>query len=76
MRLTDRQLQVLLLMIDGHNGFSVEQQLGICRDTRNNHVREIYRKLQVNSSAEMFARFYGEFYVLAKPLPALGGGSR
>ena len=54
-RLTAREQEVVALVEQGLGFRAVAAQLGISPDTVNNHVRAIYRKLQVNSKGELLA---------------------
>jgi DNA-binding NarL/FixJ family response regulator len=50
--LSDRELQVLTLLADGHVYKSAAHTLGISQDTIRFHVRNIYEKLHVHSKSE------------------------
>jgi DNA-binding NarL/FixJ family response regulator len=50
--LTDRQKEVLQAMVDGLSRKMIADKLGIHIDTVGDHVKEIYRKLHVNSAPE------------------------
>jgi DNA-binding NarL/FixJ family response regulator len=50
--LTDRELEVLLLVGKGHTNKAIGKQLGISGRTVQGHLARIYKKLQVNSRTE------------------------
>lgn len=50
--LTERQIDVLKCMVDGLNRKMTAGHLNISVDTVGDHLKEIYRKLQVNSAPE------------------------
>ncbi|WP_246163025.1 LuxR C-terminal-related transcriptional regulator [Brasilonema sennae] len=43
--LTDRELEVLQLIVDGHNNSAIAQKLKIAKGTVRTHVRNILKKL-------------------------------
>lgn len=49
--LTEKQLQVLELLVKGLKYKEVGEELGVAVNTVNSHIKEIYSKLQVNSKA-------------------------
>lgn len=53
--LTARERQVLALLVEGHAYLSIASALGIGIGTVQNHVKSIYRKLEVSSKAEATA---------------------
>ena len=55
-RLTDRELDVLRLIVDGLRNKEVAGQLGISENTVKFHLRNILDKLHAQSRAEMVAR--------------------
>jgi DNA-binding NarL/FixJ family response regulator len=55
-RLTPREQAVVQGVEEGLGYKVIAMRLGISPDTVNNHVRAIYRKLQVNSKSELLAR--------------------
>ncbi len=57
--LTDRERTILDLLVHGHSYKWIAGELSISVHTVNNHIRHIYRKLQVNSRAEAVARALG-----------------
>ena len=50
--LTERETEVLRLIAKGFSVPKVAEQLGISRNTTAGYLKDIYRKLQVNSRAE------------------------
>ncbi len=50
--LTDRQKDVLQAMVEGLSRKMIAEKLGIQQDTVGDHIKEIYRKLHVNSAPE------------------------
>lgn len=54
--LSEREQQVLLGLLDGLTEKQVAHHLGLSLPTVHTHVGKIYRKLQVNSRAELLAR--------------------
>ena len=57
--LTARERTILDLLVRGRSYKLIAAELGISVHTVNNHIRHIYRKLQVNSRAEAVARALG-----------------
>lgn len=57
--LTSRELEVLRYLIGGLSYKLVSDQLNISIDTTRGHIRNLYRKLQVNSKAEAVAKALG-----------------
>jgi DNA-binding NarL/FixJ family response regulator len=53
--LTPREQQIVQAIVDGLSYKLVAERLGISLDTVRSHIRQIYRKLQVNSKAEVIA---------------------
>lgn len=49
--LTNRQLKVLRLLVDGKTSAQIGKDLGVTENTVNTHVKRIYEKLQVHSRA-------------------------
>jgi DNA-binding NarL/FixJ family response regulator len=54
--LSEREQQVLEGMVDGLGDKQVAARLGLSPDTVRTHVKNIYRKLQVSSRAELLSR--------------------
>ena len=57
--LTDRENQVVKLVLTGHSSESISLRLGTSVPTIKSHRRNIYSKLEIGSQAELFARFIG-----------------
>lgn len=55
--LTDRECQVVELLLRGHATKSIAQRLSIEVGTVTNHKRHIYAKLGIHSQAHLFERF-------------------
>lgn len=54
--LTAKERQVVLAMVDGLSYKMIGERLGITLETVRQHIKNIYRKLQVNSKGEVIAR--------------------
>ena len=50
--LTDQELNVLKLLAEGHSYHSASQRLGVSINTVRDHVRDVYKKLQVHTRSE------------------------
>lgn len=50
--LSDRELEVTLLLARGKTGQEIQDALTVSRNTVKTHVRHIYRKLEVHSQQE------------------------
>jgi DNA-binding NarL/FixJ family response regulator len=57
--LTAREQEVVRAIEDGLSHKLVAARLGISLETVRNHLRAVYRKLQVNSQAQALARLHG-----------------
>lgn len=55
--LTNREREILLLLMDGLSYKEIAARCFISIDTINSHIRKIYTKLNVRSRAEISARF-------------------
>ncbi|MEH6740426.1 MAG: helix-turn-helix transcriptional regulator [Sulfitobacter sp.] len=55
--LTDREMQVVQLVLVGHTSTSISLQLGVSISTVKSHRRNIYVKLEISSQAELFSLF-------------------
>jgi DNA-binding CsgD family transcriptional regulator len=60
MQLSEAQKRVLDLLLDGKSEKEVAGRLDISRHTVHNHVKEIYKKMAVNSRPELLALFVAE----------------
>ena len=67
-RLTERECEVVRLILKGHSSKSVARVLDISPGTASVHRTNIYRKLEVNSQGDLFARFID--YMLGTCNPA------
>ena len=54
--LTDREIQVLRLVAEGHTNASIAHALEVSPRTIAKHLEHIYRKLQVSSRAAAISR--------------------
>ncbi len=57
-RLTPRETQVVVQVLEGHSSDSIAKDLGISVGTVRIHRRNIYAKLQISSQQELFAIFF------------------
>jgi DNA-binding CsgD family transcriptional regulator len=55
--LTDREREVVQLVLVGHNSSSIAAKLNISLSTIKTHRRNIYSKLQISSQVELFSLF-------------------
>lgn len=55
--LTDREREVVQLILVGHNSNSIALELCVSLSTVKTHRRNIYSKLQISSQAELFSLF-------------------
>lgn len=58
--LTPRQRMTLDLLVQGYTRGSIANHLEISLHTANDHVKEVFRHFNVQSQAELIARFRGE----------------
>ena len=61
--LTDREKEILTLLVDGLNYKMIGEKLFISLDTVRNHIRHIYEKLRVHSKSEAVAKALKQRYV-------------
>ena len=54
--LTDRELEVLKLLVDGMSYKLIAEKCFVSIDTVSTHVKNIYKKLQVHSKSEAVAK--------------------
>jgi DNA-binding CsgD family transcriptional regulator len=54
--LTDREMEVLKYLVDGMSYKAVADKCFVSLDTVSSHVKNIYKKLQVNSKSEAVAK--------------------
>ena len=57
-RITPRETEVVVQVLEGHSSESIAQSLGISVGTVRIHRRNIYAKLQISSQQELFSIFY------------------
>lgn len=62
--LTDREIEVLQLLIKGYSVKLIAAELNIAYDTCRSHLRNIYRKLHVNCGKEAIAKVLAEKIIL------------
>jgi len=60
-RLTEKEKEILDKLIQGLGYKQIAYECSIARETLNTHMKNIYRKLNVHSRAEVAARFGGHF---------------
>ncbi|HET6160978.1 MAG TPA: LuxR C-terminal-related transcriptional regulator [Dongiaceae bacterium] len=56
--LTEREREVVHLLLRGNSAKAIARSLGISPETARNHLKRIYPKLGVASQAELFALFF------------------
>ncbi len=56
--LTRREAEISALILEGHSNLSISGHLNIATDTVKVHRRNIYRKLQISSQAELFPKLH------------------
>jgi DNA-binding CsgD family transcriptional regulator len=56
--LTEREREVVDLLLRGNSAKAIARGLGISPETARNHLKRIYPKLGVASQAELFALFF------------------
>lgn len=57
--LTQREREIVTMVLRGHSTESIAMQLGISPGTVKIHRKNIYRKMNVSTQAELFAAFLG-----------------
>jgi len=57
-RITPRETQVVVQVLEGHSSDSIAKNLGISVGTVRIHRRNIYSKLQISSQQELFSIFF------------------
>ena len=55
--LTDREKEILQLLIQGNSYKEIAVAIYISVETLNSHIKNIYRKLNVHSRSELSAKF-------------------
>ena len=58
--LSDREKQVLQLLVDGYSYKMIASEMTISIDTVRSHIKKIYEKLHVNSKSEPVAKAFKE----------------
>jgi DNA-binding NarL/FixJ family response regulator len=56
--LSDREKQVLQLLVDGYSYKMIAAEMFIAIDTVRSHIKKIYEKLHVNSKSEAVAKAF------------------
>lgn len=56
--LTRRELEILVLVVDGMTYEQVAERLILAPCTVRTHMKNIYKKLQIKSQAQLFKWFY------------------
>ncbi len=56
--LSDREKQVLQLLVDGYSYKMISSDMFIAIDTVRSHIKKIYEKLHVNSKSEAVAKAF------------------
>jgi DNA-binding NarL/FixJ family response regulator len=56
--LTDREKQVLQLLVNGYSYKMIANEMFIAIDTVRSHIKKVYEKLQVNSKSEAVAKAF------------------
>lgn len=62
-RLTDQELRILRMLVDGHHYKTAATELGISTSTVSFHLKNVYEKLQVHSKSEAVAKALREHLV-------------
>lgn len=57
LKLTPREKEVAALLLHGKDAKQIAEELEISIHTANFHIRNLYKKLNINSRSELFARF-------------------
>lgn len=70
-RLTPRETQVVVQVLEGHSSDSIAKDLGISVGTVRIHRRNIYAKLQISSQQELFAIFFKD--ITSRNISSKGG---
>jgi len=58
--LTDREKDILKLLVEGHTKRKIADELFISFHTVNTHLKNIYSKLQVNSRSKAISKAFKE----------------
>ncbi len=57
LKLTPREKEVAALLLHGKDAKQIAERLGISIHTANFHIKNLYKKLDINNRPELFARF-------------------
>ena len=74
--LTDREVEVLLLVAVGKHNKEIAKVLGISTRTVDHHLRTMLRRASVQGRAELVARCYAAEIMIAGIWPPAWSGSR
>lgn len=55
--LSPREKEIAALLLCGHSAKQIAEKLGITTNTANFHIKNLYKKLNIGSRSELFARF-------------------
>ena len=55
--LTQRESEVVKLILTGHSGLAISLKLGTSQATAKTHRRNVYSKFEISSQAELFSLF-------------------
>lgn len=69
--LTQRECEVVGMVLRGHSSYSISQQLGIAQGTVKIHRKNIHKKLGISSQSELFSLFISSLYTDGKKEPGL-----
>jgi DNA-binding CsgD family transcriptional regulator len=74
--LTDREVEVLLLVAAGRHNNEIAQALGISTRTVDHHLRTMLRRAAAASRVELVARCYAAGIMIPGGWPPIWSGSR
>jgi len=74
--LTDREIEVLLLVAVGGHNKQIAKELGISTRTVDHHLRTMLRKVGAESRSELVARCYAAGLMIPAAWPPAWSGSR
>jgi DNA-binding CsgD family transcriptional regulator len=55
--LSPREREIAAMLLKGWSAKQISEELGITINTANFHIKNMYKKLGINSRSELFARF-------------------
>jgi DNA-binding NarL/FixJ family response regulator len=61
LRLTDRQAQIILLILEGQCDKQIAAALGICISTVRSHLKGIFNKLQIQARNELVLKIFRQY---------------